>query len=407
MTKYSDATKRFLLAAKQAKKDALHQLAENCRLVTLVSNLIHNLQKERGISNIYLASQGTRFAEKRAEQVKSSVLTQLQLEVQLKKLLVQKQQHSQGNMRLLSRISLALQLIDQLEHKRLKIADLSSSTMESTQAFCRLISRLLDVIFEAVDVANNGKISTLLVALFNFIQGKEFAGQERAFGAIGFAQSAFEHSLCERLLQLCQSQQHSFSLFLQFATTTSKQLWHQLEQSSQSKELSKLRLMIQQLANGTPISDELSEVWYRITTSRIDQMHQIEKSLTASLLESANQLEQQAESQLKDPFNTPDIEDEKLTSLSMDSLEVQRSFYDLLKEQAEQICHISQELEEAKLAIADQKTINRAKLLIMQHYKTTEDESYHQLQKLAMNNGSRLIDIAGKVIKELSKSQFS
>ena len=52
----SDATKRFLLAAKHAEITVLEQLSSNCRIVIAVRELIHELQKERGASNIFLAS---------------------------------------------------------------------------------------------------------------------------------------------------------------------------------------------------------------------------------------------------------------------------------------------------------------------------------------------------------------
>ena len=53
-----------------------------------------------------------------------------------------------------------------------------------------------------------------MVALFNFMQGKEYAGQERAWGAIGFAAGEFEPQQLERLAGLLDSQHHCFEIFI-------------------------------------------------------------------------------------------------------------------------------------------------------------------------------------------------
>ncbi len=89
-------------------------------------------------------------------------------------------------MRLLSSITFALQGMDHLPDLRNKIAAQQLTPLESTNAYCRLITGLLDVVFEAADVASDPTMTRLLVALFNFMQGKEYAGQERAWGAYWF-----------------------------------------------------------------------------------------------------------------------------------------------------------------------------------------------------------------------------
>ena len=68
----SPTTEDFLLAAKRAEISSLHQLLVSCGLVTKVTELIHELQRERGLSNTYLVSDGQRFAEQRNEELKAT-----------------------------------------------------------------------------------------------------------------------------------------------------------------------------------------------------------------------------------------------------------------------------------------------------------------------------------------------
>ena len=51
-----------------------------------------------------------------------------------------------------------------------------------------------DIIFEAADIASDPTITRLLVALFNFMQAKEYAGQERAWGRYWFRRNSFRCS---------------------------------------------------------------------------------------------------------------------------------------------------------------------------------------------------------------------
>ncbi|MEP4099842.1 ANTAR domain-containing protein, partial [Paraglaciecola sp.] len=60
------------------------------------------------------------------------------------------------------------------------------------------------------------------------------------------------------------------------------------------------------------------------------------------------------------------------------------------------------ELELAKQAIAEQKTINRAKLLLMQQLNYNESQAHRALQKQAMDQKINLAEMAGLIIKVAS-----
>src|SRR5690554_4196866 len=62
----------FLLAARRCEIDDLERLALSCELVQAVSELVHQLQRERGASNVFLASEGARFGAQREAQLDAS-----------------------------------------------------------------------------------------------------------------------------------------------------------------------------------------------------------------------------------------------------------------------------------------------------------------------------------------------
>lgn len=60
------SAQQLLLTALRCDIDNLHHLATTADIVSDISQFIHVLQRERGASTIYLASQGKRFKARRA-----------------------------------------------------------------------------------------------------------------------------------------------------------------------------------------------------------------------------------------------------------------------------------------------------------------------------------------------------
>ena len=420
METINDQTKRFLVAAKVAKLHAFEQLAINCKLVTKVCNIIHELQKERGVSNVYLASQANHFIKRRAFQVEQTQIEEKNLSEFLQHNFLE-EQLKKDNHRLLLAISLSLQGIDQLIVLRKNVQAQRISPLGSTQHYCRLIASLLDIVYEAADMANEQDIAKALVALFNFLQAKEYAGQERAWGAIGFADKQFTEEICNRLSDLQGAQQNSLDTFFNHASSEVKADWLNREKHGLSDELNKLRKMIQQLANGSAISSEISEVWYQVATQRIEVMHTIEQSLIKDVLSLVQLSTSSIAKQLKEGVN--DIEnsssnrtkfvenggsfadfvryDAELRLFGKEN----KSVYDLLNAQSIRIENIQQALEAAQTALKDQQQISRAKLYMIQQLKISEDEAHQRLRSAAMEQQKSMLDVAKKIVSISAKQK--
>ena len=63
----------FLVAALRCEIDELDQLGRTSELVGAIGRLVHALQRERGLSNVVLASGGQRFVAEREAQVAQSL----------------------------------------------------------------------------------------------------------------------------------------------------------------------------------------------------------------------------------------------------------------------------------------------------------------------------------------------
>ncbi|MGL5391195.1 MAG: nitrate- and nitrite sensing domain-containing protein, partial [Shewanella sp.] len=166
-------TTQFLLAAKQAEINALEQLSANCLLVTAIGELVHQLQRERGISNIFLASGCELFALQRQRQLLQTTKAEQQLRTQLTQQYIQAKDLG-NNSRLLNGISLALQGLDRLAALREQVSKQQLMPPQSTETYSSLIATWLLVVQDSTDLVCDADITRLLVALFNLLQIKEY-----------------------------------------------------------------------------------------------------------------------------------------------------------------------------------------------------------------------------------------
>ncbi|NVK41869.1 MAG: nitrate- and nitrite sensing domain-containing protein [Oceanospirillaceae bacterium] len=418
----NNATVEFLLAAKRAEIASLNQLVTSCDLVTRVNDLIHELQRERGLSNVFLQSDGQRFHDQRAQQVEQSRRAESQLRDYLAQLDTERGPLA-GNARLLNNIAYVLHALDELGALRCAADAQALKATESTATLSRLIAALLAVVFEAADISGDPELTRALVALFNFMQGKEYAGQERAWGALGFAAGSFEPTQLERLVHLRDSQNRCFELFVQFAEPEQIAGWHSLERRGATAELTRLRTVVSRVEAGAGLPPDISEVWYDLTTQRIDAMQALERQLSAALSQLSQHRVRQARQNLQQqhdrlqlltslrvPTTSPltrMLGDETGAAPSLSSghaeHELVRSLYDMIKTQSERLQTVNDELTEAREALRDRKRIERAKGLLMQRNGLSEEQAYRLMQQTAMTANKRLIDVARLVIEDFGR----
>ena len=405
----------FLLAAKHAEIAALQQLQVNCRLVGRVTELIHELQRERGLSNIYLVSDGQRYAQQRADELEVSGIAQQHFRQTLTEL--SESDSLAHSTRLLSSLAFVIQCLEGIDALRAQVTARKVSASENTALYSRLITGLLTVIFEAADIADDPEITRALVALFNFVQGKEYAGQERAMGLIGFTSGSFSSALQDKVHELLDAQERCFGIFTEFSTSIPKARWNQLEGCEATSELERLRKMIERYRAEDALPTSISEVWYEVATRRIDEMQSIELDMTADLMELCEKKINTAEEDLrlhrehlKDLADINEPPESPLSLLPQSNLntdnsltpgvnvKLARSISDLVQGQAERLQRISSELAEARQALDERKLIDKAKGMLIQSKGITEEEAYRHLRQAAMDSNKRIVEVAMNVI---------
>ncbi len=392
---------RFLLAARHCEIAELEELARTAELVGVIAEFIHALQRERGMSNIFLSSRGARFAGPRIQQALACDGAGREVRAQFERLDTGHRSLRNGS-RLFSRIALVLHALDELPLLRQRIGAQTIGARDATAAFSRLVAGLLAVVFEAADNATDPEITRALVAMFNFMQGKEFAGQERAFGARVFTAGQIDAAGQQQWQHLVASQHGCFQVFHDFAAAEVLAADRASQDAVVLAQVERLRVLGATVRGGEFDAD-LSAVWYEQCTRRIDAMRSVEDALAAHLRVLCDRRIAQARGELRDQRTlleslAAQADAEPRSGAAPYGRQVERSIVSLVQEQSRRLQAMGDELDAARASLNERKLVERAKGLLMAHRHMSEDEAYKALRQMAMNQKKRMADVAEAVL---------
>ena len=402
----------YLTASKQCEIRNLKSLLSLCELVVACGNLVHALQRERGASNLFLGSGGQRF-ESELTQIRQRTDAEV---TDFRSTLSAANAHLDrlaDGTRMFSGLAYAVHALSELHLLRGKVSAQQLDGGVVTEAYSAVVQGLLLIVFETADIAAAPEIARALVAMFNLMQGKELAGQERAAGSAGFASLHFDDDRNALLAHLIATQERCFEIFLQFADADSVSRWSSLQRTPELLEIERMRRYA--AASTSPVARELelADRWFSLMTVHIDGMKQVENSLENFLTRLCVDRLAQAEASLKKSQlalgnlgSTNEFSTEPFVLVRAshpldersDTKGYGKSMMELLQYQSQRLQQMNSELTEARAALEERKLLERAKALLMKHRGISEDEAHKLLRNMAMNQSRRLVDVARSVI---------
>lgn len=269
---------RYLVSAKHHRMQTLERLTAVSDLVSAISALVHELQKERGCWNVYLGSGGRSYADEIRRQSARSEVAERRVRAGFDALDATPQRAA-----IITRTGATRRDLDTLPRVREDARTLALSSRDTIAAFSRIIDTLLAVVSEAINVDADGDIAQRLIALFNFMQGKEFAGQERATGVAAFSAGRFDPAQHRRFLHLIAAQHRCFHIFDEHVPHDLRDLHATVVSGPWSGAFDRMR----RIARDGGLSGALDGVsgaeWFETATWRIEAMKRVEDHVATGL----------------------------------------------------------------------------------------------------------------------------
>lgn len=267
----------YNLAIKWDTRAEMARLGPLTEAVTLLSRLVHELQRERGSSAVFIGTKGAQMQaelppqRRRSDEMRGPALVSMAALEEIAK----------GEFKeAIVKAKAGVALLDQ---RRREVDALSIPVPSSMTYYTETIAALLNVTNEIAKVSGEAQVAMAVSAYVNLIQGKELAGQERAIGAGNIANGRFDLPSYSRVLGLAAGQDANVATFQAMATPQQRELYARIVSGAVVDAFTAMR---QTVALGG-LTGELkgldAKSWFDAATGRIEALKAVEDRLAADL----------------------------------------------------------------------------------------------------------------------------
>jgi methyl-accepting chemotaxis protein len=254
------------------------------------SNFIHESQKERGASGVYIGKHGTEFKQELLEQRNATDSALATLQSSMNKMDTRAFGGEFEN-----DVNTAMDYVKRLTSHRESVTFLSVSGAEGIGFYTQMNEAFLRAIGHIAKISQNVELSNRVAAHVNFMRAKEKMGIERAVMTVVFGQDAFDTNLLQRFEQAYNEQQAYYKVFESFAIPELKSFAKETVQGDAVNEVKRMEdIAINNITTGKFGID--SSTWFKTMTMKINLMKQVENKSSAELLGAAADLRTKAQS---------------------------------------------------------------------------------------------------------------
>lgn len=278
-----------LVLNEMTKKTAMDDLGQITYLAVDLSDLVHEQQKERGASAVYIASKGREFSDNLASQ---RLLTD-SAKSKLKSYLTQITPDNYGSKFVYTLDNLLISL-NEMESIRSEVDNLSISGADAVEYYTTLNDDSIHFIDFIGQLSVDHHITSEFIGYTSFLNSKERAGIERAIGASGLSAGSLNDEMVDKFKRVITIQDTYNRVFLSGADIAEEKQFDELVAADAAREVENMRQVILKGAANGEFGNLTSELWFDQMTLKINELKGFENALTESLLVDIEELEQQA-----------------------------------------------------------------------------------------------------------------
>lgn len=242
------------------------------------SDLVHELQKERGTSAGFVASKGKKFANSIVQQRRE---TDIKLEVWQQELIhfVEDFDNSELTQTLLE----VKNELGRLSSIRSQVSRNGIAVKDVVAFYSKVNALFIKSIVQVADTSADADTNNQLMSFYNFLQSKERAGVERAVLSVVFGQDGFVNGNYRRFVSLVTEQEAFTTTFLISAPNEQVQFYQTTLNHPDVQNVLRYRQIANSKYEQGGFGVDANE-WFQASTGRINLLKTVESRLTADLI---------------------------------------------------------------------------------------------------------------------------
>ncbi|MBY5928755.1 nitrate- and nitrite sensing domain-containing protein [Halomonas sp. DP8Y7-3] len=270
----------------------MEDLQEMATLSRYAGNLVHQLQRERGMTAAFVSSHGVNYrtelpGQRQATSAEAEAFNDHVAAIDF----------SQHDARVEAQVKHALGLLQETDQLRQRADNLAASAEDVTDAYSAINEALIDIVAKETFGIDQGDVSRQLTAYYDLLNIKELAGIERAVLAAAFSADSLSTSMFRKLLALIVKSDVHRKNFLELSPQNSQLALQELLDSPLGTELATMREVVfdKSTSGGFGIDPH---TWFDAQTAFIDGLKDVAMNTEQTLYETTEHLQQQALEQL-------------------------------------------------------------------------------------------------------------
>lgn len=246
-------------------------------LSTEINELVHEIQKERGISAGWIINADDELYTQMMVQrtVVDNTIAKLQEETENPDFAKIVEEHPEE----FDALNRGLDVL--FESYRKQILDNKVDATEIIDFYSNLNDVALSTVDKIIDDSRDKDAAQQVHAITNFLKSKELASIERAVGNTIFAGQNPDYEVLRELSTLEAAQESYIDAFLGIADEESESFYHKTMLAENVEEVDRLRAIL----HANLITDEDPNHWYNTKTRKINSMKKVEDFMTSKILE--------------------------------------------------------------------------------------------------------------------------
>ncbi len=279
-----------LLSELHRTASQMGDVRDMAELAPRIGRAIHELQKERGQSAVYLSSGGKKFGDALPRQRQQTDRALAVLRDAFEGF-----DFDRLSGRFAEDARKALERLDGLASMRERVDGLKVGVSDAATYYTRAIGALLEMVERMGQLSTDAELVRRIDGYASLLQAKERAGLERAVGGAGFALGRFVPALHRRFLSLRAEQEVFLDRFLRAASPEQRERFRQMAGAQATARLEKMRRAADESAatgGGTVAVDP--GAWFDTATERIDLLAGMEELSARELAAYATQARSRA-----------------------------------------------------------------------------------------------------------------